>query len=1011
VQHAANLRSLVVRHHQGYNRRDLEALSEVLDADVEMVVDGASIRGAAAALGYATALFRESPRLRIHDMRVVAENADTIVVVAHQNLDGDQSFGPRDLQRSVCEIYRVRDGRIVAYTCYYSAPGGAERGDVAKMAQEQAALRRVATLVARDVSQDELFAAVNAEVGRLVGADPTSLMRFEADDTVTLVAAWGAADAGLPIGARRPVDDALRSLREDGGARWFDPMELPPGAPFVEEARQLAIGSAVGVPIVVDGRVWGAAFAASTRDEPFPKDTTARIAGFTELLATAIANTETRAEVERLVDEQAALRRVATLVARGAAPEQVFAAVAEEIGQLVAVDATYMARDEHDGTATGVAAWSAAGDRIPIGRRVDLEGESVQRSVLRTGQPARIDGYEDASGPAAAAGRDLGLRSSVGVPIVVDERLWGVMIAASKADRAPPADAEARIAAFTEIVATAISNTEARAQVGRLADEQAALRRVATLVARGVAPEDVFEAVTEELGRLLPVDFAVIGRYEADATVIVIAAWGPTTVGFPVGTRWDLEGDNLARLVLETGRPARIDDYADASGQLGGASRESGVRSSVAVPITLEGRVWAGIAVASSAEQPLPGDTETRLMHFAQLVATALSNAHARTDVQRLAEEQAALRRVATLVARGTPPEEVFGAVTEELGRLLLADVAIMCRYEPDATFTVVAGTSAPPVGSRWPLVGRNVTTLVFETGRAVRMDTLSDATGPIADQIQQSGIRSSVGTPVIVDGKLWGVVGVGTTLEQPLPPDTEARLASFTDLVATAIANAEARTEVAASRARIVAATDGERRRVVRDLHDGAQQRLLHTIITLTTGLRALQNQQDDAPALLTEALDHATQANVELRELAHGILPAALTHRGLEAGVEALTSRMPVPVAIDVQIGRLPAAIEATAYFVVAEALTNVAKHARAGRTEVTAQIEHGTLSVQVRDDGVGGARRDGGSGLIGLADRLAALDGELRVDSPPGVGTLVTAAIPFPSSSRVPPSAQVS
>jgi signal transduction histidine kinase len=242
-------------------------------------------------------------------------------------------------------------------------------------------------------------------------------------------------------------------------------------------------------------------------------------------------------------------------------------------------------------------------------------------------------------------------------------------------------------------------------------------------------------------------------------------------------------------------------------------------------------------------------------------------------------------------------------------------------------------------------------------------------------------------------------VMGLGSSQEQPLPADTEARLASFTELAATAISNAEARTEVAASRARIVAAIDKERRRVVRDLHDGGQQRLVHTVVTLKLAHRALQNEDEDLPSLLTEALDHAERATAELRELAQGILPAALTQGGLRAGVDVLASRVPVPVEIDVSVGRLPAAVEATAYFVVAEALTNVAKHARAGRAEVMVRIEDGALAVHVRDDGVGGARRGGGSGLIGLTDRLAALDGELRVDSPADGGTFVAAAIPLP------------
>jgi signal transduction histidine kinase len=224
--------------------------------------------------------------------------------------------------------------------------------------------------------------------------------------------------------------------------------------------------------------------------------------------------------------------------------------------------------------------------------------------------------------------------------------------------------------------------------------------------------------------------------------------------------------------------------------------------------------------------------------------------------------------------------------------------------------------------------------------------------------------------------------------------------LEQFTELVAIAILNVEARRELAASRARIVAATDDERRRVVRDLHDGAQQRLVHTIVTLKLAASALQTEDQSAGAFLTEALEQAEAANVELRDLAHGILPTVLTRGGLRAAVQALASRMPVPVDIGVAAGPLPETVEATAYFVVAEALTNVAKHAHAEHAAVTAQIEDGTLAVRVRDDGVGGARPDG-SGLVGLADRLAVLGGQLRIASPPGGGTLVAAAIPLSSA----------
>ena len=371
-----------------------------------------------------------------------------------------------------------------------------------------------------------------------------------------------------------------------------------------------------------------------------------------------------------------------------------------------------------------------------------------------------------------------------------------------------------------------------------------------------------------------------------------------------------------------------------------------------------------------------------------------------RDELARLAEEQAALRRVATLVARGVAAEELFTAVVLEVGRVFPAEDATLCRYEPGATMTIVAISKGLAdgfsVGSRWPLGGKNVSTMVFETGRSARIENYVDASGRLGVAMRERGLVSSVGAPIVVEGRLWGVMVLPST--ETLPADTEARLASFAELVATAIANAEAQTELAASRARIVAATDEERRRVTRDLHDGAQQRLVHTVVTLKLAQRAVQNREQDVPALLSEALDNAQQATAELRELAHGILPGALTRGGLRAGVDALASRMPVPIDIDVTVDRLPAAVEATAYFVVAEALTNVAKHAHARRAEVTARIEHGTLAVHVRDDGIGGARPHG-SGLLGLADRLAALDGQLRVESPTDSGTLVAAAIPLP------------
>jgi signal transduction histidine kinase len=450
--------------------------------------------------------------------------------------------------------------------------------------------------------------------------------------------------------------------------------------------------------------------------------------------------------------------------------------------------------------------------------------------------------------------------------------------------------------------------------------------------------------------------------------------------------------------MLKTGRPARIDDYSELPGTIAAAGRDSRLRGSAGAPIIVDGDIWGWMAAADSRAQ-LPDHIEDRLAEFTELVATAISNTESRAGLRRLAEEQAALRRVATLVARGTRPEEVFALVTHEVGELLSVELANLWRYESDGTVTFVAGVGNRfRPGSRWPLEGqRNIATLMLEKGGPARLDDYADAVGPIAEGIRADGIRSVVGTPIIVEGRLWGLIAAGSSDEQPLPPDTEARLASFTELVATAIANAEAQTEVAASRARIAAAADEERRRVVRDLHDGAQQGLVHTVITLKLAHQALENGDEAALVLLTEALRHAQRATNELRELAHDILPTVLTQGGLHAGVDALATRMAVPVENGVSVGRLPAAVEATAYFVVAEALTNVAKHARAAHATVTARVANGALVVHVRDDGVGGAQPDG-NGLLGLRDRLAVLDGQFRVESPADGGTLVAAAIPL-------------
>ena len=366
---------------------------------------------------------------------------------------------------------------------------------------------------------------------------------------------------------------------------------------------------------------------------------------------------------------------------------------------------------------------------------------------------------------------------------------------------------------------------------------------------------------------------------------------------------------------------------------------------------------------------------------------------------RRVADEQAALRRVATLVARAVPAEELFAAVTGEVAQLLRVDHAALGRYESDNTMTILADSSSGagpfPVDGGWTVGGDNLASKIARTGRAARIDSYVDASGAIAVASAERGLRSGVGTPIVVEGHLWGVMAVGSMKEQPLPADTEARIADFTELVATAISNAEARKELIASRTRLVTANDDARRRVVRDLHDAAQQRLVHTIITLKLARRAQDYQH--ALALIADALEQAEQANTELRELAHGIIPNALARGGLAAGIEELASRAPERVRVDVPRQRFAREVEAGAYFVVAEALTNVTKHSRSKTASVTATIDDGVLRLDVSDDGVGGARLDG-SGVLGLRDRVAALGGQLQIASPPGRGTRVTAVLPL-------------
>jgi PAS domain S-box-containing protein len=367
-------------------------------------------------------------------------------------------------------------------------------------------------------------------------------------------------------------------------------------------------------------------------------------------------------------------------------------------------------------------------------------------------------------------------------------------------------------------------------------------------------------------------------------------------------------------------------------------------------------------------------------------------------EQERLMEEQAALKRVATAVATSTDPRRVFGVVTEEVARLLRAQSSNMVRFDPGGNATVVGGWSqAPvtniPVGDTVLMDGDTVSARVYRTGAPARVDDYAALDGALAHRLQDYGFRSGVAGPIFLDGRLWGAVIVSSVTSEAPPEGAEQRIADFAELAAQALANANSRAELAASRARIVAAGDAERRRLERNLHDGAQQRLVSLALTLRLAARRHPNDQ-----ALAQAGEELTFALEELRELARGIHPAVLTERGLEPAVESLAARAPLPVEVSFDLlERLPDAVEAAAYYVVAEALTNVVKYAEASVVSVGVGRFDGHALIEVRDDGVGGAVSDGGSGLRGLADRVEALGGRFVLESPRGEGTTVRAEIP--------------
>ena len=978
--------------------------AEMLDAEVAAIVCGGQV---VAAVGYpedAAPVVAELAGVRpgVADCRLEVPGVGSCAAVAAE-LEYPPGAtlvvgraGPGSLTREETGLLRGM-ARVAAMTMRVLSVLDHERtarDELERLAREQAALRRVATLVAKAAPPEEMFAAVAEEVGNVLPAADVALVgRYDSGQAIEFVGGWsrmGEADwvgrrvslgghnvATLVFGSNEPA--RVEHLAEDATVA-------------TTVARGTGARSSAGAPINVEGRLWGVVTVGSVRERGLPAGIEQRLAGFTELVATAIASTQARVELRAYAEEQAALRRIAVLVARAAPPEEVFSLVAAEVGRRLHANLTTVARYDPGDEVTVLGAWSSTGEAMPfsIGIRGPLGGRNVITLVSRTRRPVRFDDYGDATGLAADVGRDWGFRAAVGVPISGEGRLWGVITVAS-AREILPADTEERLAVFTELAGTAIASAQARLELRGYVEEQAALRRVATLVAGAAPPEEVFAAVTEEVRRVLDADHTSMIRYDPDRTATVVGAAARTGLAVPasVGTRWSLGGRNVATLVFQAGRPVLIDDYSDASGPAADIARNMDLRSAVGVPVNVEGRLWGVMTVTSIDERP-PADIEARLADFTELTGTAIANAQARVELRGYADEQAALQRVATLVARGEPPAALFAAIAKEVSALFNANVAGILRFEPDGEATLMGvvgghGKQYQP-GARGKLPASTAAGRVRQTAHAERID----ADDPTAlDQ-------SAVSAPIVVKGRLWGTFGVAVHHGR-LPSDTVERMAGFTELAATAIANAEAHAELIASRARIVATADKTRRRIERDLHDGIQQRLVTLALRLRTAQAAVPAGLDELAPELGRAAAGLTSTLDELREYARGIHPAILAERGLVPALKVLARRSPVPVILDVRAkARLPERIEVTAYYVVSEALTNAARHAGASAVRVTLDAADGIARLSVSDDGVGGADPQG-SGLVGLKDRVEAVGGTLMVRSRRGEGTCLVAELP--------------
>ncbi|MEN3534264.1 DUF4118 domain-containing protein [Microbispora sp. ZYX-F-249] len=488
-----------------------------------------------------------------------------------------------------------------------------------------------------------------------------------------------------------------------------------------------------------------------------------------------------------------------------------------------------------------------------------------------------------------------------------------------------------------------------------------------------------------------------LGEADLDAAVArALLGTAHLRSALPTAARRLAEGLGLPGLSIEAGEVAGDGDHT-------------------ALPLRKDGERLGTLVVPAGLDEAMTRRLRRRVVPSLEALLLAAAERErvgraleaSRDELCRVVTEQAALRRVATLVAYGLSSVEVFDAVTAEMGRVLNADYALIERYSPDGTMILVSAWSGrrsdprPDRDAARPMRAGSISDLVLRTGRPCRLEAGQGRPPGLAAWAPDPGISCALGAPITVEGRLWGVMVALFRTGFAAVSGVERRMTNFTELLGTAISNAQARDDLAASRARVVVASDEVRHRIERDLHDGVQQRLVSLALELRSARAAVPPELTDVRWRLSRTADDLNLVLDDLRELSRGIHPAILSKGGLGPALKMLARRSAVPVELRIRTDRrLPERVEVAAYYVVSEALTNVAKHAGAGVVRVEAETDDGGLRISVRDDGVGGADSGRGSGLIGLRDRVEALGGRMEIDSPVGGGTRLTAVIPVPA-----------